>query len=130
MIKHEYALAFLAALEDGVPVEKAIAGLKEVLADTHHEKMLRDVLIEDTEALEKFDNDAFATITVASAEDFINLKSEIDSALEKLGFTNETLVREVVDPTLIGGFMAVFNHKEYDASHKKSLRRLFESITK
>jgi F0F1-type ATP synthase delta subunit len=130
MIKHEYALAFLAAIEEGVPVDKAIAGLKEVLADAHHEKMLESVLIEDKQAIEKADKEAIATISVAAQEDFAALKSEIDMALEKLGVTGEVQRKELVDPTLIGGFVASYNFKEFDASHKKSLKLLYESIIK
>ncbi len=129
-MKAQYAQAFLASLESGMAVDTAIAGLKKSLEKKNHTKLLGAVLLEVARVLEAAPQGNQAVVAVAAAGDIAALKASIAAALEELGVTKETEVKEVVDETLIGGFVATYNHKEHDASYKKSLKSLYESIVK
>lgn len=129
-MKAQYAQAFLASLESGMAVDTAIAGLKKSLEKKNHTKLLGAVLLEAARVLEAAPQGNQAVVAVATAGDIAALKASIAAALEELGVTKETEVKEVVDETLIGGFVATYNHKEHDASYKKSLKSLYESIVK
>jgi F0F1-type ATP synthase delta subunit len=71
-----------------------------------------------------------ARVATASTADAKVLKAKITEALRTLGIEKSTVVKEVVDETLVGGFVATFDYKEYDQSYKRTLKLLFESITK
>ncbi len=129
-MKAQYAQAFLASLENGMAVDTALAGLKQSLEKKNHTKLLGSVLLEVVRVLEAVPQSNQAVVAVATAGDMAALKARIAQALEALGVTKETAIREVVDETLIGGFVATYNHKEHDASYKKSLKSLYESIVK
>lgn len=129
-MKAHYAQAFLASLENGMAVDTALAGLKLSLEKKNHTKLLGSVLLEVVRVLEAAPQSNQAVVVVAAAGDITALKTRIAEALEALGVTKETDVQEVVDETLIGGFVATYNHKEHDASYKKSLKSLYESIVK
>lgn len=129
-MKTEYAQAFLQVLKDGMPVETALAGLKRALANKQHEKLLAPILLEVKRVLETDRGVAQAVVTVASNTQSAGLRSQIDATLKELGVEKDTQVKEVVDETLVGGFVATFDHKEYDHSYKTALKSLYESITK
>ncbi|HEY0964340.1 MAG TPA: F0F1 ATP synthase subunit delta [Candidatus Paceibacterota bacterium] len=129
-MKNEYAQAFLEVLKDGTSVETALAGLKRALEKKQHEKLLAPVLLEVQRVLEAEKGVQQAVIAVASQTQTAGLRSQIDETLKQLGVSADTPVKEVVDETLIGGFVASFDHKEYDQSYKTALKSLYESITK
>jgi F0F1-type ATP synthase delta subunit len=58
------------------------------------------------------------------------LAAQIKAVLTELGLKENTEIKEVVDETIIGGFVATFDYKEHDRSYKKALKSLYESITK
>ena len=129
-MKSQYAQAFLASIEEGVPVETALTGLVAALQKKQHNKLLGSVLLEILRVLESKKSSTEAVVAVAHAADATTLKTAIENALTSLGVSKDTPVKEVVDETLIGGFVATYNHKEHDASYKKSLKSLYESIVK
>lgn len=128
-MKQQYAQAFLASIKDGMTIDQAIAGLVRALEKKQHSKLLGSILSEALRVLEA-DKGSQAVIAIATAGDAVVLKEKIHAALKQLGMSDTTQVKEVVDETLIGGFVATFNHKEHDASYKKSLKSLYESIVK
>ena len=95
-----------------------------------HNKLLGSVLLEILRVLESKKSSTEAVVAVAHAADATTLKTAIENALTSLGVAKDTPVKEVVDETLIGGFVATYNHKEHDASYNKSLKSLYESIVK
>ncbi|MEY2665110.1 MAG: synthase delta subunit [Candidatus Parcubacteria bacterium] len=129
-MKSQYAIAFLKSLETGMAVDAALVGLKATLAKKQHTKLLGGVLLEVLRVLEAQKGTKQAVVAVAKISDMKSLKTAIEAALSELGVAKETPVKEVVDETLIGGFVATFNYKEHDASYKKSLKSLYESIIK
>lgn len=71
-----------------------------------------------------------AVVAVATQADAKTLKSQIEAVLKELDASDKTPITEVVDETLVGGFVATYDYKEHDASYKKSLVTLYESIVK
>ena len=129
-MKNEYAQAFLALIKEGMPVETALSGLRAVLERKKHSKLYASVLLEVQRVLEAEKGVKQAVVTVASSDHSAALQTKIDAALMSLGVSNDTPIKHVVDETLIGGFVASFDHKEYDQSYKTALKSLYESITK
>lgn len=128
-MKSEYAQAFLESLNTGMSIDTAITGLEAALKRKKHEKLFAAILLEALRILEAKGTE-HAIVRIASATTATTHKTEIEAVLQKLGVTAETSVEEVIDETLIGGFVTTFNHKEIDHSYKKALRSLYESITK
>jgi F0F1-type ATP synthase delta subunit len=129
-MKSQYAQALLGVLNDGMPVDTALLGLRAVLKKKQHEKLLPSILAEVLRVLDAKKGATHAVVAVASEADLASLKSAINAALQELGTTATTEVQTTVDGTLIGGFVARFNFKEQDRSYKKSLKNLYESIIK
>lgn len=129
-MKTEYAQAFLEILEDGTPVDTALAGLRRALDSKHHGKLLAPVLFEVLRTLESGKGAKEAVVTVATKGDTTTHKTKIEAVLSELGVSKDTPVNEVVDETLVGGFAVTFDYKEHDHSYKKALTNLYESITK
>lgn len=129
-MKTEYAQAFLESLEAGMSVDAALSGLKNALAKKQHSKLLGGVLLEVLRTLEAKRGGNVAVVAVAHANDVTDLQARIKEALAALGTTPTTEIAEVVDETLVGGFVATFDYKEHDASYKKVLTKLYESIVK
>ncbi len=129
-MKTEYAQAFLQVLKDGMAVETALTGLKRALVNNQHEKLLAPILLEVQRVLEAERGMTHAVVTVASNIQSAGLRSKIEATLKELGVEKDTPVKEMVDETIVGGFVATFDHKEYDHSYKTALKSLYESITK
>lgn len=129
-MKADYVQAFKAVLESGMPVDTALAGLKAALDRKNHSKLYAPVLLEVVRMLEADKTGTSATVTVASKAQAQELKAQIKEALASIGADSTVTVTERIDETLVGGFIATFDYKEHDQSYKKSLKNLFESITK
>jgi F0F1-type ATP synthase delta subunit len=129
-MKHEYAQAFLKSLESGMAVDAAIAGLESAMEKKQHTKLFGAVLLEVLRVLETEKGTKQAVVAVAKSTDMKSLKPAIEAALAELGVSKDTPVKEVVDEALVGGFVATYDYKEHDASYKKSLKSLYESIVK
>lgn len=129
-MKTEYTHAFLATIQEGVSVDTALSGLRGALERKGHSKLYAPVLLEVLRALEAEKGTNQAVVLVAKTSDATSLKSAIKAALKELGATDATPVKEVVDETIVGGFVVTYDHKEHDQSYKKSLKNLYESIIK
>lgn len=129
-MKTQYAQAFLEMIQEGMSVETALTGLHTALAKKNYSKLLVPILLEVQRVLEAQKDAKQARVATASTTDAKVLKAKITEALKTLGIEKSTVVKEVVDETLVGGFVATFDYKEYDQSYKRTLKSLFESITK
>jgi len=129
-MKSQYAQALIAVLNDGMPVDAALAGLRGTLAKKQHDKLFAPILLEVLRTLEAKKGAAHATVLVASDADKTALATAIKEVLKELGATDKTEVQTTVDETLIGGFVAQFNFKEHNRSYKHALKSLYESIIK
>jgi len=128
-MKNEYAHALLAIIASGTPVDTALAGLRTALKKKHHDKLLSPILQEALRVLSAQKSSNQAVVMVASAKQAAAMTDKIRQALSGLGASTDTSVEEVVDETLIGGFVATYNYQEHDQSYKRALKSLFESIT-
>ena len=129
-MKAQYAQAFLEVIQEGQSVDAALSGLRASLDRKNHSKLFVPILLEVQRVLEAKKGVKEAVVATASDTGAVALKTQIDAVLAELGVTNDTPVRTIVDETLVGGFVATFNHKEHDRSYKKALKSLFESIIK
>ncbi len=129
-MKSAYVQAFLEVLQSGMSVDTALVGLKSTLERKNHSKLYASVLLEVVRVLEADKDEKSAVVTLASLAQAKELKTQISSALTTLGVDKNAIVKEKVDETLIGGFVVTFDYKEHDHSYKKSLKNLFESITR
>lgn len=128
-MKALYAQAFLEMLQEGTPVEAALAGLRSALEKKSHAKLYVPVLLEVQRVLEAKKGVKEATVATASAASASELNSQIKTVLVELGVSEDIPVKTIVDETLVGGFVATFDYKEHDQSYKKSLTNLYKSIT-
>lgn len=128
-MQHDYAQAFIAIIHDGTPIDSALSGLKAALAKKHHDKLFVPILSEVLRVLQSEKGVRTATVTLAKATVTDFEREQIQAGLRALGVTTSTTQVEVVDETLIGGFIATFDHQEYDHSYKRVLKSLYESIT-
>ncbi len=129
-MKADYAQALLAVMSAGMPVDTALSGLKAALAKKNHSKLFGPILHEVLRQLESDKGASHAIVSIAKPADAVALAAPIAVALKNLGVTTDTEVKEVLDETLVGGFVATFNYQEHDQSYKHALVTLFESITK
>ncbi len=127
-MQHAYTKALVELLGSGVPVDTALSGLLATLKAKHHEKLYGAILAETLRLLEAEKGVQVAVVRKASQLDSAAAAS-IALALKNLGVTAATEVREEIDQTLVGGFVATFNYQEHDQSYKRVLKSLYESIT-
>lgn len=125
----DYANALLAHLASGTSFDAAMDGLVSVLERKHHTKLLPAILRLVLRTLEAEKGVLKATVRTAHASVSATDKAKIAEALTALGVTAETPTEEIVDETLIGGFIATYAHHEQDHSYKRALTNLYESIT-
>lgn len=128
-MQHDYAQALISHLENGVSADEALAGLVAVLTRRHHQKLLPLILRVALRTLEADTAKRSAVVRVASPKVTKENEATIKAALSALGVTAATPVDEVIDETLIGGFIARYNFTEQDHSYKRVLTNLYESIT-
>lgn len=127
-MQRAYTQAFIQILAEGTAVDTALAGLLRALKAKHHEKLYGAILAETLRLLTAEKGVQVAVVAKAphiTDED----AAKIAAVLTKLGVTEDTEVREVVDETLVGGFVASYQYQEYDQSYKRVLKSLYDSIT-
>ncbi len=127
-MQHAYTEAFLELLASGTSVEAALSGLQRTLAAKHHNKLYGAIL---AEVLRLLTAEKGVQIAVVKKAPEINPAdvAAIAAVLSNLGVAADTEVREEVDETLVGGFVATYNYREHDQSYKRVLKSLYESIT-
>ncbi len=128
-MKKDYVLAFLALIEDGIPIETSLSGLQIVLKKRRHQKLLLPILRQVLLILVTKKGADEAQVVMADKNTDSRLLAEVKLALLKLGIHEDTTIKEKFDKTLIGGFVVTYNYREYDYSYKRILKSLHESIT-
>lgn len=128
-MQNDYAQAFLAHIASGTSFDTALAGLVSVLTRRNHTKLLPSILRLVLRKLEAAKGTKRATVRVASATMSQADTAKLTAALEALGVHEGTPTEEIVDETLIGGFVLQYNYHEQDHSYKRVLTNLYESIT-
>jgi F0F1-type ATP synthase delta subunit len=121
-----YVTAITELISTGTPVEEVLANLPKVLALHGHTRMHESVLRHVMLTLEQQHEDSVPVVTVASEAGETAQKAEIKAALAELGVASASH-RTVVDDTIIGGFVATYNHKSIDESYRTQLQAIYQA---
>jgi F0F1-type ATP synthase delta subunit len=125
-MKDTYVAAVHQALNDGTDPELVITGLKRVLTERGHERLLAPVL-RTVLTLNTTSRTRTTLIRVASNADLAANKAAIEAALADCQATDEPEV--IVDDTVVGGWQVEANGTRVDASYKTALTTLYRAIT-
>lgn len=126
-MKKHYIKAVTQLLQDGSTVDSVLANLKSVLAEKGYKGMYEEVLRGVLVSLEEDTNANTAKVYVANQADAKKLEAAIEASLEKLEAQSKT-TQIIVDPTLIGGYIAVNNGRSINKSYKEQLVTLYRNI--
>lgn len=121
-----YAQASWEALKNDTSIAKVLSGLTIVLKTHGHSALYKEVLRDLLVHVEKAESQKVAHITVATKGDEKRLASEIKKFIEAQGVEHTVLQ---VDEKIIGGFIASAKGREMNASYKKSLLKIYQSLT-
>lgn len=128
-MQHNYAQAVLALITNNTPLDAVLAGLRQTLEAHHHEALYGRVLLEVARTLEAGPGTHTPVVAVAREADIAALEARIARALTTLGAPADASVSYEINPTLTGGFVAQYNHRELDHSYKHALASLYAAIT-
>ncbi len=127
MLQHDYTTAVFSLLEEGKDCDALLTSLKEQLKRKGHQKLLPAILKGLVREIEHRDHAQIPDVRVARADDAVTHKARITDLLKQL--TDVTEYTVTVDDTLIGGVVVEHNNTIIDASHKKQLLSLYQSLT-
>ena len=128
-MKQHYVKAVTHLLQqEGVDVERVLTGLKDILIAKGHTSLHTQILVSVLHTLRESTTSTAAHITVAKQHDAQLLHKEIEASLAKIGGTQKAATI-TTDATLIGGYIATYNSRCIDASHKSKLVKLYRNIT-
>ena len=123
-MQRAYVTAFIEVLKP-TDVETALAGLRTVLSERGHERLLAPVLRAVVRELEA--TRPTTIVTIAKQADEARQEERLKNLLSELGATEHPTI--VVDDTLIGGMIVEHNHVRVDESYKRALVTLYRSLT-
>jgi F0F1-type ATP synthase delta subunit len=124
---YSYIQAALKLLRDGQEAEVVVRGLRAVLAGRGCDNLLPRVLRGVLRELEGRFDPKTPHLTFAGAASEMRARAGAKQALAKLAARAEPMV--AFDPTIVGGYVAEFNHVRIDASHKRALKELYRTAT-
>lgn len=121
----EYISATYELIKNGARIDDVLKNLESSLKarglTALHARILRG-LIEKTRRGERT---LVPKVIVARERDLIREKKAIEKALTALGKEEHTII---IDPTIIGGFIAVGNGKRIDQSYKSTLLHVYHKL--
>lgn len=122
---HDYTIALIEILKEGKDTPNLLQDLMRVLKSRGHERLYPKILKDLEQTLTRHEKQRGVTITLASETAEGALRDELKKAAQSLGSDTYTTV---IDPAIIGGFVAEGGEKRIDASYKKSLLALYRSL--
>jgi F0F1-type ATP synthase delta subunit len=126
-MEQQYVQAVVELLRAGGDADAVLAQLRTVLERKGHLSIHGAILKGVIAAFERSEASDAATVAIASEGERERRKDAIAEALQTLG--SEKDARIVIDPTLVGGFVATYGGSRIDRSYKKKLIELYRSIT-
>jgi F0F1-type ATP synthase delta subunit len=126
-MKEAYIIALTDALLSSTDTETVLVNTKAVLEKKGHMRLWPSVLKGTMQALNKRLSDSQPEVLVAkpgTAGDAM-----LKAALEAVGAESASH-KEVVDETIVGGFVLRFKDKLVDASYKRALLDMYRRVTK
>lgn len=124
MKSKDIAKALFILLEQGVPQDQIFQAFTNFVKVNHLEGVVPKILW----YLEYFskEKESNLSLKIISAHDVSN--DTLDAIKKYIGVEKETKVQNKIQKDVIGGFIAYYSGKEYDASIKKQLSRLKQAI--
>ncbi len=124
MKSKDIAKALFILLEQGVPQDQIFQAFTKFVKVNHFEGVVPKILW----YLEYFskEKESNSSLKIISAHDVSN--DTLDEIKKYIGVEKETKVQNKIQKDVIGGFIAYYSGKEYDASIKKQLSRLKQAI--
>jgi len=126
-MKQTYITAVLQTLATGTETDQVLSGLRTTLESRGHSQLYASILRGVLRVLTASGSDV-ATVTVVSEADYEKQKATIVAALAQLGTNADPKL--IIDPTIIGGYVAEANATRLDTSYKAKLVTLYRSLTK
>ena len=120
-----YAEATHKALVGGMPIDRVLVRLRDVVRAHGHEPLYGQILLDLLRLLEKETRTRTATVTVAQGGAEKLWKDAIDAYISAEHIDARMVT---VDPTIIGGYKISVGGKEVDATYKKSLLKIYQSL--
>jgi len=127
-MKKHYINSVTELLLQGKDVSLVLKNLKEVLLAKGHMSIYGAILIGVSQKLEHSKATTVSTVLVANEAHVATLKKSIEASLAQLNGSLTDAVIEV-DPTLIGGYIALHQGKSINNSYKQKLVALYRAIT-
>ena len=112
--------------EGNLDADTAVSKLVQILKAKGHIRLLPSILSEYKETLEISRDKKTVILTCARESDFEKYRIELK---EHLGHLNSDFTEEVVDDTIIGGYILQKEDSVIDASFKKKLLLLYQGAT-
>ena len=119
----EYAQALLELSKEKSPKE-ATDNLIALLKEKGHSSLLPSILEEYLKASERERDSETIVLTIAKTKDASKFKAELQEHMEH---SDAAFTKEVVDETIIGGYILEKGEMVIDASYKKKLLLLYQS---
>jgi hypothetical protein len=126
-MKDHYITAVLTLLDASTEPAEVVRGLQNTLRARHHDALLLPVLRSVERTLTNRLDATQPLLTVRNEAALQSEAARIEAAKKVLGVTVEPTVQ--YDDTLIGGVVLEHNYQRVDASYKRALRTLFQTIT-
>ncbi|MDC1205671.1 F0F1 ATP synthase subunit delta [Candidatus Pacebacteria bacterium] len=127
-MKIHYVNAVLETLKEGGNIASVLSGLKAAMEEKGHVRLYASVLRSVLVKLEARDTSNLPHVTVANEQVLSEQKESITAALKEIGVTSDFEI--VIDPSIIGGHIVLYNNVLLDNSYKTALTKLYRSITK
>lgn len=120
-VSHEEKAKLVRLFQESSSME--LNNFLEIILQNEREDLLEAIIHEALAEMDKKTN--HYTVTVASAVALSDAQKEQLKAvvLKKMGLKTQT-IKEVIDPSLIGGFVVQANNKVIDTSIKQQLQQL------
>lgn len=126
-MKDTYTTALLTLLTPDADASAVLAGFARTLTQRGHETLYGPVLRRALRTLQAQRPRTQVTVTNEAA--YQAQTDAITAALAELGATT-TEPTIVFDPTIVGGYIAEHQRRQYDNSYKAKLVTLYRNITK
>jgi F0F1-type ATP synthase delta subunit len=126
-MEQQYVQALIEVLRRCADADTVLAQLARVLKRKGHLSIHAAILKGAIAELERAEHSDAAMVAVASEKERERHAEAIASALATLGAGDDAVA--LIDPTLVGGFVATYGDSRIDRSYKKKLVELYRSIT-
>lgn len=113
--------------KQGEELDKVVARLLELLRQ-HNKQHLLPFVVAEVERQSTALRSSRTMLFVAAENDAATYKKQVHVLLQELAAPQEEDIATTVDPTLVGGFRLRSRGTEIDASYKRKLLSLYDTL--